>query len=112
MAAGLPVLVSRRCGCAADLVTEGVNGFTFDPLDIDGLAALMQRLAHGDADGTALGEASRRIIALWGPGRFADGLEQAVACALARPRPRPGPFDRALLRLLLRRPGPAAPGLQ
>src|SRR5262249_59830905 len=31
MAAGLPVLVSERCGCGPDLVREGVNGFTFDP---------------------------------------------------------------------------------
>jgi glycosyltransferase involved in cell wall biosynthesis len=31
MAAGLPVLVSDRCGCAPDLVEVGVNGFTFDP---------------------------------------------------------------------------------
>lgn len=32
MAASLPVLVSQRCGAAADLVREGENGFTFDPL--------------------------------------------------------------------------------
>ena len=32
MASGLPVLVSKRCGCAADLVREGVNGFVFRPL--------------------------------------------------------------------------------
>lgn len=31
MASGLPVIVSKRCGCAIDLVHEGLNGFTFDP---------------------------------------------------------------------------------
>ena len=45
MASGLPVLVSERCGCAPDLVSEGVNGFTFDPCDVDQLAGLMQRVA-------------------------------------------------------------------
>ena len=41
MAAGLPVLVSDRCGCAPDLVKDGVNGFTFDPSDVEELAGLM-----------------------------------------------------------------------
>jgi glycosyltransferase involved in cell wall biosynthesis len=30
LAAGLPVIVSNRCGCASDLVANGVNGFVFD----------------------------------------------------------------------------------
>ena len=45
MAAGLPVLVSDRCGCAQDLVRNGVNGFTFDPCDVEELAGLMHRVA-------------------------------------------------------------------
>ena len=43
MASGLPVLVSDRCGCAADLVQEGRNGFTFDPCNVEQLAQLMSR---------------------------------------------------------------------
>jgi 1,2-diacylglycerol 3-alpha-glucosyltransferase len=31
MAAGLPVIVSNRCGCAGDLVEHGINGFLFEP---------------------------------------------------------------------------------
>jgi 1,2-diacylglycerol 3-alpha-glucosyltransferase len=31
MAAGLPVIVSNRCGCAGDLVEHGNNGFLFEP---------------------------------------------------------------------------------
>lgn len=37
MAAGKPVLVSDRCGCAADLVEEGVTGYTFRANDIQHL---------------------------------------------------------------------------
>ena len=33
MAASLPLIVSTRCGCAEDLVTEGENGLLFDPAD-------------------------------------------------------------------------------
>ena len=45
MAAGLPVLVSDRCGCAPDLVAEGINGFTFPPEDHVRLAGLMSEVA-------------------------------------------------------------------
>jgi glycosyltransferase involved in cell wall biosynthesis len=44
MASGLPVLVSNRCGCATDLVKDGVNGFTFDPFNVEELAELMLRM--------------------------------------------------------------------
>jgi glycosyltransferase involved in cell wall biosynthesis len=71
MAVGLPVLVSRRCGCAYDLVQEGVNGFPFDPHDVDQLAHLLLRVAGDSAEATRLGAASRQIIRNWGLDRFA-----------------------------------------
>jgi glycosyltransferase involved in cell wall biosynthesis len=37
LASGLPVIVSERCGCAPDLVRNGINGFTFDPCDAEAL---------------------------------------------------------------------------
>lgn len=103
MAAGLPVLVSNRCGCARDLVREGVNGFTFDPHDVQRMADLMVQIAHGDVDRTAMGRASGEIIANWGPERFADGLEKAVGAALQFGPKRLGVLDRALLWALMRR---------
>jgi 1,2-diacylglycerol 3-alpha-glucosyltransferase len=105
MAAGLPVLVSDRCGCAPDLVEVGVNGFTFDPCDVEELAGLMQRVAAmSDGQRDAMGRAGQRIIADWGPERFADGLMQAVQAALRRPPPTSSLFDRALVWALARRP--------
>jgi glycosyltransferase involved in cell wall biosynthesis len=103
MASGLPVLVSSRCGCAADLVQEGVNGFQFDPFDIEQLANLMFRISDFRFPISDFGAASRRIISGWGPERFASGLQGAVATALKNPRPRAGLTDRLLLRLLLRK---------
>jgi 1,2-diacylglycerol 3-alpha-glucosyltransferase len=86
MAAGLPVLVSRACGCARDLVQEGVNGFSFDPHDLEGLAGLMTEMSSGEVDLQALGEASRRLIADWHPEVFAENLFRAVETALAAGR--------------------------
>lgn len=102
MAAGLPVLVSRRCGCVADLVAPGRNGFTFAAGDVPGLASLLQRVAHGGLDLDAMGAASRAIVAEWGLPRFVAGLKAAVAAA-RRPKARaPGLLERGLLLGLAR----------
>ncbi len=168
MASGLPVLVSNRCGCAQDLVQEGVNGFTFDPYDVEQLAQLMlriwsmergagsgsQRAAVSDqlnpesapASGAVsralaenpvsgfdggietdspggcapqfltassllpaspslgqMGAASQRIIADWGPDRFAQGLQSAVRKALEVGPVKPSFGQRLILKALLAR---------
>ena len=100
MAAGLPVIVSDRCGCATDLVEDGRNGFTFPADDPDRLASVLTRVA-GDTDRAAFGRRSREIIAEWSPARFADGLGRAVETACAGPVSRPGLTDRAIVRALL-----------
>jgi glycosyltransferase involved in cell wall biosynthesis len=105
MASGLPVIVSERCGCVPDLVEDGVNGFTFDPYAVQALAALMQRVAAMTEERrAAMARAGQRIIANWGPERFADGLMQAVQAALGQPPRIPSLFDHALLWALARRP--------
>jgi len=83
MASGLPVLVSQACGCAPDLVQEGVNGFTFDPCDVESLARFMVKMSSGEVDLKAMGEASRRIIANWTPEIFAENLLKVIDAALA-----------------------------
>ncbi len=104
MAAGLPVLVSTRCGCAPDLVREGDNGFTFDPKNVPQLAELLTRLANmSDARRAAMGQQSREMIKEFSPEAFAAGLEAAIACALAQRRPNKSWFIRMPINLLARR---------
>jgi 1,2-diacylglycerol 3-alpha-glucosyltransferase len=104
MAAGLPVLVSERCGCARDLVEEGRNGFTFDPHNVEELSKLMLRLSSTPEDQReAMGWASQEIIARWTPETFAEGLWRAVGAAQAAPQPSLSALDRVLLRLLMHR---------
>jgi hypothetical protein len=84
-------------------VHDGINGFTFEPLDVDTLAELMARVAAPDFPRAEFSARSREIVAGFGPDRFGQGLAQAVNLALAAaPRP-PGLLDRALLHLLSRR---------
>ncbi len=100
MAAGLPVLVSERAGCAQDLVVGGENGFLFDPKDTAHLARLMQRMAAPETDRAAMGRRSQVVIAAWPLERFADGLWQAAQAGRARADRRFDPAARALLALL------------
>ena len=83
MAAGLPVLVSNRCGCFEDLIIEGVNGFSFDPYNSQQLTDLMLTISHKDFDRNKIGKAALKHIENFSPQRFADGLTKAIKYAIA-----------------------------
>ncbi len=96
MASGLPVLVSRRCGCAADLVDEGENGYTFDPNDDEELAGMLGRVAEmGEDRRREMGRRSREIVGRYGCDRFGMGLRGAMEAGDRQVRARMG-GDRAV----------------
>ncbi len=103
MAAGLPVLVSSHCGCASDLVRDGRNGYTFDPLQPETLATAMATVSTNWPGREAMGRESREIIKKWSPEYFATSLWESVRVALEVPTPRPASVDHALLWGLIRR---------
>ncbi|MEZ4695505.1 MAG: glycosyltransferase [Rhodothermales bacterium] len=106
MASGLPVIVSTGAGCCRDLVVDGVNGFTFDPLDTGLLADIMRRVTSEDAERMLFGRASRERISDWSPETFAHGLAEAIRIALRNP-PRfriAAQLVLTLLRVVARRP--------
>jgi glycosyltransferase involved in cell wall biosynthesis len=79
-ASGLPILCSNTVGAAAELVKNGLNGFTFQPLDGDAITeALLNTHQLGTDSLAAMGKASQEIVAQWGPQRFAEGLSSAVS---------------------------------
>ncbi len=80
MASGLPVLVSNRCGCAENLVVEGVNGFTFDPMRSDQIASCLTKVAGLDADRLSRMKASSwEIVERYSPAKWADEVARIVA---------------------------------
>ena len=99
MASGLPVLVSNRCGSAADLVKEGVNGFTFDPGDSGALAARMREISEGD--GLKMGSESARIIADWAPERFGRAISSLARMVVERPDDRKSVVALTALDMLI-----------
>jgi 1,2-diacylglycerol 3-alpha-glucosyltransferase len=84
MACGLPVLVSRHCGCVPELCRRGTNGFDFDPYDHEALASLMLKISGGEMDLKAMGEASRRFVANYTPETWALSLKDCVETMLAK----------------------------
>ena len=82
MASGLPVLVSRQCGCAEDLVHDGRNGYAFDPDDRDALAGMMLKVSTDDELRRRMGTASAEMIEAYSPDVAARNLWLAVRAAL------------------------------
>ena len=60
-AAGLPIVCSRVAGAAGDVAVEGRNAFLVDPLDPDGIADALTRLASDPELRARMGAESRAI---------------------------------------------------
>jgi glycosyltransferase involved in cell wall biosynthesis len=105
MAAGLPVLVSERCGCVPDLVEHGNNGYRFDPENEDVMVDLMVELADASTDREEMGRVSQSIICNWTPDVFGKQLLRAAQRARehAKSRSKISFMNSALLSLLSRR---------
>jgi glycosyltransferase involved in cell wall biosynthesis len=74
MAANLPIIVSRKCGCASSLVKEGENGFTFDPLYPEQLANHMVWMHKNENRLHAMGQRSFQIVQQYSPETFARNI--------------------------------------
>lgn len=71
MAAALPVIVSRRCGCAEDLVENGLNGLIFNPDHKDELAHCLHSIEQLSPDELRrMGHRSADRIANYSPRNF------------------------------------------
>jgi glycosyltransferase involved in cell wall biosynthesis len=65
MAAGCPV-VAARSGGIPDIVTDGVNGYLFDPADEAGAIAATRTLLHQKEEREALRQSARTEAERWG----------------------------------------------
>ncbi|MGI4796813.1 MAG: glycosyltransferase family 4 protein [Janthinobacterium lividum] len=88
MASGLPVLGSIHSQAVEELVTEGVDGWIFDPLDSVSFAAALDRaLLAEPAQLATMGAAARRRISGLTPQAAADRIAHALQSTLAKLRP-------------------------
>jgi glycosyltransferase involved in cell wall biosynthesis len=83
VAAGLPVLCSRRAGAAGDVAIEHRNALLVDPERIDEIAAALSQLADDGPLRMAMAAQSRAIDAA-GEGRDVEAIAAAAWAAAAR----------------------------
>ncbi len=81
MVAGLPIICSKYNGCWPDLISEGQNGWVFDPLDPEALMDTLERAHCSRHEFGAMGLISKQIIRGFGPAHAAQSILDA--CHLA-----------------------------
>jgi glycosyltransferase involved in cell wall biosynthesis len=82
MAAALPVVVSKRCGCAEDLVENGLNGLLFNPERQGELAGCLRSIEELSPNELRhMGEFSAERIVDYSPRNF--GREIAAIAGLS-----------------------------
>jgi 1,2-diacylglycerol 3-alpha-glucosyltransferase len=78
-AAGLPILCSDTVGSSQELVHDGVNGFLFDPTNLDDLTEAMVKIHNvGVETRKNMGRESRRLVAACAPEVFGKNVVNAV----------------------------------
>jgi glycosyltransferase involved in cell wall biosynthesis len=78
MASGLPVILSKAAGSAADLVREGWNGLLIPPEDIGSTALAMENLATHPNLCAMMGANSGQHISNYSPTEWCLGIARAV----------------------------------
>jgi glycosyltransferase involved in cell wall biosynthesis len=78
MACSLPVICSKVAGAGKDLIKEGINGYLFDPFNINDLTDKLKAILYNDENKKVMGENSLVIIRDKTPESFAKKLLEAV----------------------------------
>lgn len=78
-AAKLPILCSRTVGARYELVKDGQNGLLFDPENRQDMTRALLNIHQMDLDSRSqMGRLSQKIVAAYGPQKFADCLLKAI----------------------------------
>lgn len=86
MAAGVPVLVSRQCGCSRHLVQDGRNGYTFDGNSVDELTDRMLWMHMNEQHLAQMGRESAAMVAEYSPHNFAKNVDDLYCVAKSHVR--------------------------
>jgi glycosyltransferase involved in cell wall biosynthesis len=78
MNAGRAVIVSSDVGCAADLISNGVEGFVYPVRDVDALTAALRRVLETPETAAEIGRRALERINHWGFDQDIGGLRQAL----------------------------------
>jgi glycosyltransferase involved in cell wall biosynthesis len=79
MACGLPVIVSRVAGCAADLVREHWNGLLVSSGDIESLKTAMETIACNPDQRASMAANSIQLVSCYTPAEWSRGVMNVMA---------------------------------
>jgi len=100
MAAGMPVLLSNKINAAHTLLKESVNGFGFDPLNVDEIAgALLKYISLDTKAKKKMSAASLEIIDTMDYENMGLKLVEALSEINSRPFKKPGLMAALLIKM-------------
>lgn len=75
LAAGTPVIVTKRCGCADEIVIDNVNGFVVaDPSEVKNISNKIDYLCFNKKARKSFSTESKRLIKDWNLINFSENL--------------------------------------
>ncbi len=80
---GVPILCSDRVGARDSLVRAGVNGYVFEPDNVQGLARLMGQIAGDETQWRAFAEAALSFAEKGDATHFAEAVAELVGAKSA-----------------------------
>jgi glycosyltransferase involved in cell wall biosynthesis len=100
MAAGLPVLLSGRINAAHDLLQEGINGFGFDPVDVNAIYNAILKYINMDSPlKEKMGNASLKLVDAFSFERMGKQLADELTKLCNKPYISPGIIAATIISL-------------
>jgi glycosyltransferase involved in cell wall biosynthesis len=81
MACGVPVILSRAAGCAADLVQENETGLLIPPRDVVALADAMEIVTNQPELSKSMGTNAAQLVQHYSPEEWSAAIARAVVTA-------------------------------
>lgn len=79
LSAGLPILLSNKCGCLPELLHEGDNGFSFNPSRIDISKTVKQYLNLAVDEKRGMSKKSKAIVSHYEINNHVDAVQNLLA---------------------------------
>lgn len=84
LAAGVPAIVSSRCGVAGEIVLHETTGFVVDGEDVDQVARFLRTLVTDERAAEVMKNETKTIMRKWGLDRYSSELQRVARTALLK----------------------------
>ncbi len=100
LASGIPVIISERCGSAAELVLDNDVGYIFDPYDSDDLIDKMTKMVDSDIR-LKFSSNTYKVISKYNSSYFGESLMKASESAIKNYDSNKSVFSKIILKTLI-----------